>query len=91
MKTAIYIEDGVTQLVLTPETEYEKDIVKGFGDKLDRVQVFQGGFYDCRGGWIRQTAYNDRGQGMYGVSWDRSENASLVMRLDKEAKKNEEL
>jgi len=81
MKTAIYIEDGVTQLVLTPETEYEKDIVKGFGDKLDRVQVFQGGFYDCRGGWIRQSAYREP-NGMYGSSWDRSENTSLVMRLD---------
>ena len=80
MKTAIYIEDGVTQLVLTPETEYEKDIVKGFGDKLNRVQVFHGGFYDCRGGWIRQTAYQQSSD-MYS-SLDRSENCSLIMRLD---------
>ena len=79
MKTAIYIEDGVTQLVLTPETEYEKDIVKGFGDKLDRVQVFEGSFYDCRGGWIRQSAYYP--ERIAYNSWDKRD-ASLVMRLD---------
>ena len=79
MKTAIYIEDGVTQLVLTPETEYEKGIVNGFGDKLSRVKVFEGQFYDCRGGWVRQSAYYpDRVS--YG-SWDRAD-SSLIMRLD---------
>ena len=56
MKTAIYIEDGVTQLVLTPETEYEENIVKGFGERLNDVKVFNGTFYDCRGGWVRQSA-----------------------------------
>lgn len=75
MKTAIYIEDGVTQLVLTPETEYEKNIVRGFGDKLDKVRVFSGTFYDCRGGWVRQSAYKYAAfSGM-----DRSEDQSLIM------------
>lgn len=78
MKTAIYIEDGVTQLVLTPETEYEKGIVKGFGDKLDRVQVFNGTFYDCRGGWIRQTAQK---YSMYSHG-QSDDDYSLIMRLD---------
>ena len=82
MKTAIYIEDGVTQLVLTPETKYERDIVAGVGDRIDQVKVFQGGFYDCRGGWVRQTAYREN-PARY-KSWDRSENASLIIRLDKE-------
>ncbi len=79
MKTAIYIEDGVTQLVLTPETEYEKDIVHAFGKKLSRVQVFEGQFYDCRGGWIRQTAYYpERGSPMQHERRD----SSLIMRID---------
>lgn len=82
MKTAIYIEDGVTQIVLTPETKYERDIVTGLGDKLDRVQVFNGGFYDCRGGWIRQSAYYDRDNMGFGA--DRSENNSLIMRLGRD-------
>lgn len=80
MKTAIYIEDGVTQLVLSPETEYEKDIVKAFGDKLDRVSVFNGTFYDCRGGWVRQTALKERSHFSQGSP---PEDCSLIMRLDK--------
>lgn len=57
MKTAIYIEDGVVQLVLTPETTFEKGAMVGFHDKILQVKFFTGSFYDCRGGWIRQTAY----------------------------------
>jgi hypothetical protein len=56
MKTAIYIEDGVVQLVLTPESKFEKDAVKKFSGENLSVQTFNGSFYDCRGGWIRQTA-----------------------------------
>lgn len=81
MKTAIYIEDGITQLVLTPETEYEKDIIKGFGDKLDNVKVFNGTFYDCRGGWVRQTALKERSHFSQG---DLPDDQSLIMRLSSE-------
>ena len=81
MKTAIYIEDGIMQLVLTPETEYEKGMIKAFGDKLNRVKVFNGTFYDCRGGWIRQTALKDRGHFSQGQPEDDS---SLIMRIDAE-------
>lgn len=82
MKTAIYIEDGITQLVLTPETEYEKNLVKGFAEKLDRVQVFNGTFYDCRGGWVRQTALKHRH--FSGIPAD--EDHSLIMRLAEKPK-----
>ena len=81
MKTAIYIEDGIMQLVLTPETEYEKGIIKAFGDKLNRVKVFNGTFYDCRGGWIRQTALKERAHFSHGQLEDDS---SLIMRIDAE-------
>lgn len=69
MKTAIYIEDGVTQLVLTPESEFERNAMKSFSGKSIETQLFNGSFYDCRGGWVRQSAYRDSG---YGQQDDRS-------------------
>lgn len=54
MKTAIYIEDGTVQLVITPESEFEKNALSSFRDKPLDAQVFAGSFYDCRGGWVRQ-------------------------------------
>ncbi len=57
MKTAIYIEDGVVQLVLTPETQFEKDTLSSFNGKELETKIFTGTFYDCRGGWVRQKAY----------------------------------
>lgn len=64
MKTSIYIENGAVQLVITPETDFEKSAIdllipnRAGGDRLDVVaQVFRGSFYDCRGGWVRQSAY----------------------------------
>ncbi len=57
MKTAIYIEDGTVQLVITPENEFEKNSLKSFeGDPIE-AEIFIGGFYDCRGGWVNQKAY----------------------------------
>lgn len=55
MKTAIYIEDGVVQLVLTPQNEFETNALRSFdGDKLN-VVIKTGQFYDCRGGWTRHS------------------------------------
>ena len=83
MKTAIYIEDGTTQLVLTPETEYEKGVVGMFGDRLNRVQLFEGSFYDCRGGWVRQTAYYPARGGMMP---HEKRDGSLIMKIDSDEK-----
>jgi len=58
MKTAIYIEDGVVQLVLTPESEFEKNAMTSFGTKPLEAEIFHGSFYDCRGGWVRQKEIN---------------------------------
>lgn len=57
MKTAIYIEDGLVQLVITPETEFEKNALTTFRNKPLDAKLFSGGFYDCRGGWVMQSAY----------------------------------
>lgn len=53
MKTAIYIEDGLTQVVLTPQTDPERralDLVKSAAT----VDVKTGRFFECRGGYMRK-------------------------------------
>ncbi len=54
MKTAIYIENGFTQLVLTPETDWEKQVIQCIEDGSQSVQIHRASFYECRGGWTRQ-------------------------------------
>ena len=52
MKTALYVENGVTQIVLSPDTEEERDILRRFeNSKVDRV--YWGTFGKCEGGWYR--------------------------------------
>jgi len=81
MKTAIYIEDGIVQLVITPESEFEKNALSSFEQKELDARVFSGTFYDCRGGWIRQSEY-------YGshMIHDESRDKSMIITLreDKE-------
>ena len=72
MRTAIYIENDVIQVVLTPDNEWEKKALGTFIDKQMEVRFFDGAFYDCRGGWTRQEAY-------YGSSMS-PEPRSLIIR-----------
>jgi hypothetical protein len=51
MKTAIYIEDGVVQLVLTPQNEFEKDALGSFHERKLEARILSGSFYDCRDIW----------------------------------------
>lgn len=74
MKTAIYIEDGKVQLVITPETEFEKNSIRQFSERPMQAKIFSGAFYDCRGGWVRQTAYHSNGP--YTI---QSEDQSLIL------------
>lgn len=64
MKTAIYIEDGTVQLVITPESDFEKNALSSFNEKPLEAKLFAGSFYDCRGGWVRQSEYLDHPHGM---------------------------
>jgi hypothetical protein len=57
MKTAIYIEDGRLQVVITPESEFDKKALSTLENRPLEAQIFSGSFYDCRGGWVRQSAY----------------------------------
>ena len=81
MKTAIYIEDGVVQLVLTPEGEFEVNALSSFiGSELS-VKIFSGTFYDCRGGWTRQTEINNNPMMIY--SDQRARDSSIILRVEK--------
>lgn len=61
MKTAIYIENGLVQLVLTPENEWEKSALRSFEGGVPKATIHHGSFYDCRGGWTRHSeGTNDR-------------------------------
>lgn len=55
MKTAIYIEEGLTQLVLFPESDFEKGLVSQVEKGEQQVKIYTGGFYSCQRGWVRQT------------------------------------
>ena len=78
MKTAIYIEDGIVQLVITPESDFEKNALSSFEEKPLEAKIFSGSFYDCRGGWIRQTEYvPNRLHGGTGVN-----EKSLILRIE---------
>lgn len=76
MKTAIYIEDGVVQLVITPESEFEKAALRSFEREPIEAKVFSGTFYDCRGGWVRQKDYFPN----YGFRDDTGDK-SLILRM----------
>jgi hypothetical protein len=73
MKTAIYIEDGVVQLVLTPESDFEKNAISSFDGKQTETRIFSGSFYDCRGGWARQSDYY--------TEYRNTNEKSLIMRI----------
>lgn len=86
MRTAIYIEDGVIQLVLTPDNEWEKKALASFSENPVKAQIFDGTFYDCRGGWTRQsTHYHSMG------GYSRNEDRSLILRVDSAAPEKEPL
>jgi hypothetical protein len=53
VKIALYIEDGLEQIVLTPETDTEKGILGKLRDKDRQMSIYRGAFYDCNGGWKR--------------------------------------
>lgn len=57
MKTALFIEEGICQIVLSPETTEEKRILKLFSE-CKNIETFEGGFYECEGGWIRKDPAN---------------------------------
>lgn len=84
MKTAIYIEDGTVQLVITPESEFEKNALSNFEGKELSIKIFAGSFYDCRGGWIRQQGYFNSGLQGFPYNGEDNNDKSLILRIREE-------
>jgi hypothetical protein len=53
MNTIILIEKNRTQLVLQPETDHDKDVLKIL-EKLPNTHRAE--FYGCQGGWTRHAS-----------------------------------
>ncbi len=69
MKIALYIEDGLEQIVLTPQSDAEKRILAKMHDDRRKLDLFRGSFFECRAGFVRQ-----------GTS-DEYESTIIVLRL----------
>lgn len=78
MKTAIWIEDGRQQVVLTPENDTEKTVLKAISEADLSTSVHWGEFYACQGGWIRESRVVD-----YGYSRPTQQLNSLIIVVDK--------
>jgi hypothetical protein len=75
VKTAIYIDDGITQIVLTAESEFERKALVAVGEQGATVKVMSGRFYACQGGWIRNNL-------SWGTDIDSPDRDSLILRLN---------
>ena len=58
MKGAIYSEQGIFQIIITPENKYEEKILEMFKD-YKPVKTFWGNFSECTGGYFRQYQESD--------------------------------
>jgi len=76
VKTALYFEDKEAQLVLTAETDWERTILKMMHESYPH-ETMVGGFYECQGGWFRQSGNT------YGGDVDNS----LMFRMPKTPKR----
>lgn len=76
MKTAIYVEDGVTQIVLTPITAFEREVLSRISrEEIVHVRVAKGRFRPDQEGWQRF------GAGLDGETHEQC----LMLRLGSEA------
>lgn len=60
MKIALYISEGVEQIVLTPETDTERALLGNLTAHDRDLSIKHGSFFDCQGGWIRHNDAADK-------------------------------
>ena len=65
MKTAFYVDDGREQIVLTPESDFEKGILGKLREAASnpsesprKLAIEMGDFYACAGGWTRHANHS---------------------------------
>ncbi len=78
MKLALYVQHESTEIIITPETNWEKDTLEKIPTN-GSYTLFRGAFYECQGGWIRQ------GTGFGAGSPPQDE--SLIFRINIEKEK----
>lgn len=59
MRVALYIEDGLEQIVLTPETDTEKGILGKLHDATRTLSIHRNSFFPTHGGFVRQGGGSD--------------------------------
>jgi hypothetical protein len=89
MKIALYIEDGLEQVVLTPESETERSILNKIHDRSRELQIKRGAFYGCMGGWKRWKRWKQSYTGPFS-SFDNKEDESTMIVLRPAARSDAE-
>jgi hypothetical protein len=79
MKIALYIEDGLEQIVLTPESDTEKGILGKLHDGSRELEIHRGSFFNCKGGWVRHTPFQTHYDYGY-TAKDGDESSMIVLR-----------
>lgn len=79
MKIALYIEDGLEQIVLTPESATEKAILGKLHDGSRSLEIKRGSFFKCLGGWMRHGTYAEGYN--YGRVNDDDVSTMIVLRV----------
>lgn len=51
MKVALYIEDGMMQLALSPQNEWEKNVLRNITEHAKNVTIHRAEFYRTGGGY----------------------------------------
>jgi hypothetical protein len=80
MKVAVYIDENLKQINLTPESKYERDVVFALKDGRYEMEIHSGTFSTCAGGWLRY----------YGEVETNKETVFIVLKEKKKAE-NEEM
>jgi hypothetical protein len=78
MKIALYIEDGLEQIVLTPESDTEKGILGKMHDGSRELDIKKGAFFECKGGWMRHGVHTVHST--YGRSEENDESTMIILR-----------
>lgn len=78
MKVALYIEEGLEQMVLTPENDTEVMVLAKLEDSSRTIEIKHGSFYECRGGWTRHApSFTDH---VYGGGRQNDKSTMIVLR-----------
>ena len=82
MKIALYIEDGLEQIVLTPEGDTEKAILGKIHDGTRCLDIKRGSFFACKGGWTRHGVHHT--SDLYGRASVNDESTMIILRAKAE-------